>query len=136
MACKHFLRSLHRHPRKDRSPTGQSHIGRLRQVENVIAVQEQPEHVGTANDTDAAVWRPECSQGLLERSPGGVPEQRLFIRRVGRDGRDYPGQDQPAAQIRALLSLMRVAPVHHDIDPVEPAFEEVPIGLELERVPA
>jgi hypothetical protein len=46
----------------------------------------------------------------------------------------YPGQDQPAPQIRALLSLMRVAPVHHDIDPVEPAFEEVPIGLELERV--
>jgi hypothetical protein len=29
---------------------------------------------------------------------------------------------------------MRVAPMHHHIDPVEPAFEEVLIGLELERV--
>jgi hypothetical protein len=24
--------------------------------------------------------------------------------------------------------------MHHHIDPVEPAFEEVPIGLELERI--
>jgi hypothetical protein len=29
---------------------------------------------------------------------------------------------------------MRVAPVNHDVDPVEPAFEEALIGLELERV--
>src|ERR1700730_1431083 len=32
------------------------------------------------------------------------------------------------------LSLMRVAPMHHHIDPVEPAFEKVPVGLELEPV--
>src|ERR1039458_9818200 len=29
---------------------------------------------------------------------------------------------------------MRMAPMHHHIDLVEPAFEEVLIGLELERV--
>jgi hypothetical protein len=29
---------------------------------------------------------------------------------------------------------MRVAAMHYHIDPVESAFEEVPIGLELERV--
>ena len=71
MACKHFLRSLHRHPRKDRSPTGQSHIGRLRQVENVIAVQEQPEHVGTANDTDAASGAPSAAKACSNEAPAG-----------------------------------------------------------------
>ena len=29
---------------------------------------------------------------------------------------------------------MRVAPMHHHIDAVEPAFEEVLLGLEFERV--
>src|SRR3984893_9902214 len=29
---------------------------------------------------------------------------------------------------------MRVTPMHHHIDPVESAFEELPIGLELERI--
>jgi hypothetical protein len=53
-------------------------------MENVITVQEHPEHVRTANDANTAVWRPEQSQGLLERSTRRVPEQRLFIRRVGR----------------------------------------------------
>jgi hypothetical protein len=133
MACKHFLRSPRGHLRKDRSPTGQSHIGRPRQMENVITVQEHREHVRTADDANAAVWRPE-SQGLLERSTRRVPEQRLFIRRVGRNGRDLPGQDQSAAQIRTRLSLMRLAPMHHHIDAVEPAFEEVLLGLEFERV--
>jgi hypothetical protein len=77
MACKHFLRSPRGHLRKDRSPAGQSHIGRPRQVENVITVQEHREHVRTADDANAAVWRPE-SQGLLERSTRRVPEQRSF----------------------------------------------------------
>src|ERR1019366_8630686 len=65
MACKHFLRSPRGHLRKDRSPAGQSHIGRPRQVENVITVQKHPENVCTANDANAAVRRPEQSQGLL-----------------------------------------------------------------------
>src|SRR6202035_4674637 len=39
-----------------------------------------------------------------------------------------------AAQIRTRLSLMRVAAMHYHVDPVESAFEEMPIGLELERV--
>jgi hypothetical protein len=41
---------------------------------------------------------------------------------------------QSAAQIRTRLSLMRMAPMYHHIGPVEPAFEKVPIDLELERV--
>src|ERR1700737_4334999 len=70
MTCKHFLRSPCGHFRKDRLPTWQSHTGRPRQVENVITVQEHPEHVCTANDASAAVWRPEHSHGFLERSTG------------------------------------------------------------------
>ena len=97
IACQHFLRSPRWHVWKDRSPTGQSHIGRPRQVENVIAVQEHCKNIRAANDANSAIRLPEHSQGLLERSPGRVPEQRLFIRRVGCDGRDLPGQDQSAA---------------------------------------
>jgi hypothetical protein len=48
------------------------------------------------------------------------------------EGRDLPGQDQSSAQIRMRLSLVRVASMHHHIDPVEPAFEEAPIGREIE----
>ena len=66
--------------------------------------------------------------------PGRVPEQRLFIPRVDRDGRDLPGEDQSIAQVRTRLSFMRAAPMHHHIDPVEAAFEELPIAVGLERV--
>jgi hypothetical protein len=103
-------------------------------MENVIAVQEHPEHIRSADNADAAVWHPERSQGLLERSTGRIPEQRLFIRRVSRDGGDFVGQDQATAQLRTRLSLMRVAPMHHHVDPVKSAFEELLIGPELERV--
>ena len=49
--------------------------------------------------------------------------------------RNILGQSrQSAAQIRTRLLLMRVAPMYHHIDPLELAFEELPIGLELERV--
>ena len=92
------------------------------------------EHVRTANDANAAVWGPEHSQGLLERSPGGVPEQRLFIRRVGRDGGDVAGEDQAAAQTRARLLFVRMAAMHHHIDRVERALEEALISVELELV--
>jgi hypothetical protein len=60
-AAKHFLRSPRGHFRKDRSPTGQSHVGHPGKVENVIKVQEHPEHARAANDANAAVWHPEHS---------------------------------------------------------------------------
>jgi hypothetical protein len=79
VGCEHLLRSPRGYLRKDRAATGQSHIRRPRQVENVITVQEHPEHLRTPNDANDTVWRPEHSQGFLERSTGRVPEQRLFI---------------------------------------------------------
>jgi hypothetical protein len=103
-------------------------------VENVVTIEEHPKPVRTANDANDTIWRPERSQGLLEGSTGRVPKQRLFILRVSRDGGKLPGQDQSAPQIRMRPPLMRVAPMHHRIDAVESAFEEVLIGLELERV--
>src|SRR5579863_331813 len=36
--------------------------------------------------------------------------------------------------MRTRLALMGVAPVHHHDGCVEPAFEELPVGLELQRV--
>ena len=101
-------------------------------MEHIIRVEKHPEHVRTANDRDAAVWRPEPRHGLLERGTGRVPEQRLFVRRVGRERRDAPGKDQAAAQIGTRLLLMRVAPMHDHIDLVKPAFKEVLIGRDFE----
>jgi hypothetical protein len=66
-AAKRFLRSPRRHFRIDRSPIGQSPVGHPEKVENVIKVQEHPEHVRAANDANAVVWRPEHSQGLLDQ---------------------------------------------------------------------
>ena len=36
--------------------------------------------------------------------------------------------------MRILLTLMRVSAMHHDINPIKPAFEEVLIGIEFELV--
>src|ERR1700735_5156661 len=90
---KHFLRGLYRHFRKERSPSRQPHVGYPRQVKHIIAVQEQTEDVGTAENADPTVRRAERSQGLLERSPGRVPKHGVFVRRVGGDGGDFPGQN-------------------------------------------
>src|SRR5271169_6856763 len=57
VGCKHLLRSPRGHLRKDRSATRQSHIRRPRQVENVITVQENPEHLRTPNHANDTVWR-------------------------------------------------------------------------------
>src|SRR5476651_602010 len=134
MAFKYLLRRLCRHLGKDRPATGQPHAGRPRQVENVITIQKKPEHFRAADDANAGVWRPQRGQGLFERRAAWIPEQRLFMQRVGRDGRYVPSQNQPAAQMRMRLSLMRVAPTNHHIDPVEPEFEKLLVGLELELV--
>ena len=39
-----------------------------------------------------------------------------------------------AAQIRMPLTLVRVATMHHNINAIEPAFEEVLIGLKFELI--
>jgi hypothetical protein len=88
-----------------------------------ISVKEPIKYVRAANDAKAPVWRSKHRQGVFERSAGRVPEQCLVIRRVGRDGRNLPDQDQSLAQMGTPLSLMRVAPTHHYIDAAEPAFE-------------
>jgi hypothetical protein len=74
--------------------------------------------------TCAAMYKPdpEPLDAFIKRK-GGIK---------GREARDLPGQDQSSAQIRMQLSLVRVASMHHHIDPVEPAFDEAPIGRELE----
>jgi hypothetical protein len=121
MTGKHVLRGPRRHIGKDRSSTGQSHIRHPRQVEKIVVVQEHLKHIRAANNANAAARRAEHRQGVSERSTGRIPEQRVGIRRVGRDGRNLPGQDQSAAQLGTLLPLVRVAPVHHHIDPVSMA---------------
>ena len=67
ITCKHFLWSPRGHVGKDWSAIGHSHPGRPRQIENVITVQEHPEHVRAADYANAAIWHPESNQGLLER---------------------------------------------------------------------
>src|SRR6202008_4541138 len=67
-AGKHVLGSQPRHTGKHRPPTRQSHAGRAGQVKNIVAVQEHREHVGAANDANAARRGIERGQGLLERS--------------------------------------------------------------------
>lgn len=58
VACKYFLWSLRGHPGENWSAPGQPHTGRPRQVENVITVQEEPEHFRSADDANAAVRQP------------------------------------------------------------------------------
>ena len=98
MTNKHFFRGSCRHVWEDRPATGQSNMRRPRQMENLITVQKHPEHVRAPNNPNAAVWCPECSQSLLERGPGWVPQQRVFICRVGCDRWDLPCQDQSTAR--------------------------------------
>ena len=87
---KDFLWGPPGHLRKDRPSAGQPHIGRARQVEKIIAIEKHPEHVSAADDANSIVRSSKRGQGLLERSAGRVPEERLFIRWIGRDGRNPP----------------------------------------------
>jgi hypothetical protein len=75
-AAKHFLRSPRGHFRKDRSPTGQSHTGCPRQVENVIRAA-RPNRPGRA---------PPRTRPLANRHL--IAPKRPYQQRTRRDGGD------------------------------------------------
>jgi len=79
MSCKHILRSSCRHLGKDRSTAGQVNAGRARKKEDVITVQKYSEHFRSANDANAVIWLSQHCQGLLQRSPGRIPEERVIV---------------------------------------------------------
>ena len=45
-----------------------------------------------------------------------------------------PAQHQPVTQMRPLLLFLRVAPMHHHIDPVQRTLKEALISFKLQRV--
>ena len=136
MGCEYLLRRPDGHLRKDRAAAGQTHTGRPRQMKCVISIKEQYEHLGAADHAHGRTWIAERTQGLIECRAGRVPQQRPVVRPVRRDGGDLPRQDQPVALMRACQVILRVAPVHDDVDGVQSLFEEALIGIELQRVRA
>ena len=72
--------------------------------------------------------------GLLEASARGVPEQRLRVRRIGRNRRDLAGQDDALALRRVRLILMGMAAVHDQRGAVEGGGEESLVALEFQFV--
>ena len=134
LASTCFGRAL-RHLREHRPAAGQPHARRPRQVEHIVVGQEHAEHLGAADDRETAVRHPERRPGLLERSAGRIPEQRLFVRR---------DRAASAGTCRVTISRRRKCEcgccscewraMHHRFEAVEPLREEALVGLELELV--
>ena len=74
VACKHFLWSSRWYLGKNRSAAGQTHAGRARQIENIIAVQKYSEHFSSADNTNAAVRCPSTAMACSKRGASGIPE--------------------------------------------------------------
>lgn len=66
MCREDLLRRLRRHMMKHRHAAGQAHMRRLRQPEDVIAVEEHVEDIGAADDRDPARAQPCRNAGFLK----------------------------------------------------------------------
>src|SRR5262249_59837079 len=60
--------------REHRPSARQTNLVRTRQMEGVIAVEEQAEHLGAADDRNRALFDPERRAGGGERSARRVPQ--------------------------------------------------------------
>ncbi len=132
VAGQHLFGRALRHLRKHRPAAGQSNARRPRQVKDVVVGQEHAEHRGAADDRETAMRQLERRPRLRERGACRIPEQGHLVRGIGCQRRNEPGQDQPPAQMRMRLLLVRVGAMHHRFDAVEPEREEALVGLELE----
>src|SRR5262249_24593993 len=97
VVCQHFLRRARWNFWKYRSAARQAHIGRVRQIECVVAVQESAKYIRPADYGDDAVARAELAQGRVERSASRIPEQSLGVAGIERQRRDAARQNQPPA---------------------------------------
>ncbi len=57
-----------------------------------------------------------------------------FVRGIWGDCHDSMSQNQPSPQIRMTLVLMRMAPMHNNVDAIKTSFEERLISFEFEGV--
>ena len=77
---------------------------------------------------------PSASNASSNDAPAGFHNSAFAFEGCGASGGNPPGQHQPVTQMRPLLSLLRVAPVHHHIDRVQRTLEEALISVKLQRV--
>src|SRR5262249_34025375 len=93
VAGKKLLGRVLRHAGKYRPAARQAGAIRTRQVEGVVAdVKEQAEGLGAADHRQSSTIQPQCAPSLLEGSAGRIPQKRLGITRMWRDGRDAARQ--------------------------------------------
>src|SRR5690349_15483039 len=111
MRGQDILRGLPGHTRKASFAAWQAHMRCLRQPKRVVVVQEQAKHIWPANDGDGAGWRAGKVAGSFKIGAGGIPQNSLRVRWIGRERGDTVGQDDALALGRVRLVFVRVSTV-------------------------
>ncbi len=109
---------------KTGTSAGNFGIGRAGQMKGVVARQEQAEHVAAADDGDRAVAGADAFERLFEAGAGRIPQQRIGMRRVGRNGGDPARQDEPLSPRGARAAFVRMPAVHDGGGAVERALRK------------
>ncbi len=118
---------------KYRQPTWDLRIGGLGQVKCVVERQKQGEHLSAADDRDGAAIDPEPSRRLSKCGADWIPQQRIWMRGIGRKRRDFTGEDKTLAAGCTRAALVGMAAMHDDRGVVECALEKALIGIVADR---
>ena len=119
---------------KTASPPGNFCLGSAGQVKRIVERQKPAEHFGAADDGDRAVTDSEPFERLIEAGAERIPQQRIGMCRIGREGGDLTGHDEPLSPRGARSAFMRMPAVHDDGGTVERVLEEALIGLIADRI--
>src|SRR5262245_20334170 len=118
-----------------RTAAGDADMGRVRQVELVVAeIEKQAVHVGPADHRDYSLRYAETGQSLRQRGAVRIPQQRMWMRGIVGKRLDPRGHDQPAPARRARPALVRMAALDDRRRLVEAVLKELLIGLDHHRV--